>query len=38
MELKGKFDKAEIEFVIRDKDGNIKDQGMEVVPLGDNSG
>jgi hypothetical protein len=32
----GTFDTAEIEFVLRDKDGNIKAQGTEVVSLGDN--
>jgi hypothetical protein len=37
MQTTGIYDTAEIEFVITDKDGNIKEQGTEVVPLGDNS-
>ena len=31
------YDTAEIEFIIRDKDGNIKEQGTEVINLGDTS-
>jgi hypothetical protein len=37
LKAEGIFDAAEIEFVLIDKDGNIKEQGTEVVPLGDNS-
>lgn len=35
MDSKGIYETAEIEYVITDKHGNIKDSGTEVIDLGD---